>query len=678
MTKRNTLSRAALVALLGIAATSIAAQAQHGGYGGGHGYRGGYGYGGGYGVGIGIMRGLMSAPQPEYRGPIEEPERIVTKKKKTKKKIIETDKNKKKKILDAKKTVPARPSVPLQAGPGMVQPASTSSVAVPAATIPAIVTAPALAAPQNVAPQKVVHLEPGPALAKKSVPLGPGPGQNTVAGKSACDTDPNGTQCALDKANASWADSMKELDACTGKPGAADSVECKAIRAANKAKTISNAKGACATAADKFACQVDLYKKHIATCKTFGDKSAECNATLHAVDDAGGLTTAALSAAKKAIRDEAADKMYKACAGSNPKDPSTRSAECIAAISAAKEAGVMSSMAGGGGGAPKTPTAAAPQTPTAAAQPVTPVNNRNVPVVRGPRAVFNGARNVNVVPVAALPDMFIAGNAFQPNGFVALAQPVCGGVTTEGCALRWQNVATDDGGIVTQCVQYCPRAGGTPVAASAAPAAATRACEVAIFAEGNLAGMNSATTEDQLELAALGWEKQIASIQVKDGTWDFYTEAGFAGETMRLAPGTYGNLGDRWTKQVSSFMCVQPPQNDQVAALMRTASINPPTATDARNAVATAPGGRTCEVAIFAEANLSGLNSATTENQPKLDQIGWAREIASIQVRDGGWEFYAEPNYAGESLRLAPGSFGILGDRWAKKIASFKCTQSPR
>ena len=45
---------------------------------------------------------------------------------------------------------------------------------------------------------------------------------------------------------------------------------------------------------------------------------------------------------------------------------------------------------------------------------------------------------------------------------------------------------------------------------------------------------------------------------MKSGTWDFFTDEDFGGETVRMGPGPYPDLGPDWTKKIGSFMCVQP------------------------------------------------------------------------------------------------------------------------
>ena len=85
-------------------------------------------------------------------------------------------------------------------------------------------------------------------------------------------------------------------------------------------------------------------------------------------------------------------------------------------------------------------------------------------------------------------------------------------------------------------------------------------CEVTIFSEGNFAGTGVTTGEEQPQLSQSGWQNQIASIQVNSGTWDFFNDENFAGQTMRLQPGPYQDLGPEWTKKIGSFQCVQPGQ----------------------------------------------------------------------------------------------------------------------
>ena len=134
--------------------------------------------------------------------------------------------------------------------------------------------------------------------------------------------------------------------------------------------------------------------------------------------------------------------------------------------------------------------------------------------------------------------------------------------------MRWQDVPTDTGAVIPECVAYYPRGKAAPaVAAGAVPgravgaaqpvaAAMAQGCLVDIYAQVAFTGMSSDVAADQPRLSEYGWDKQISSLEVKSGTWDFYSEADYGGQMVRLPPGQYANL-EGWDKQISSFMCTQ-------------------------------------------------------------------------------------------------------------------------
>jgi hypothetical protein len=83
-----------------------------------------------------------------------------------------------------------------------------------------------------------------------------------------------------------------------------------------------------------------------------------------------------------------------------------------------------------------------------------------------------------------------------------------------------------------------------------------------------------------------------------------------------------------------------------------------------------------CEVTIFSEPNLAGQDSTTGDEQPALSQTGWQNAIASIQVKSGVWDFFADENFSGNNMRLRPGSYQNLGPEWTRKINSFMCVMT--
>jgi hypothetical protein len=87
---------------------------------------------------------------------------------------------------------------------------------------------------------------------------------------------------------------------------------------------------------------------------------------------------------------------------------------------------------------------------------------------------------------------------------------------------------------------------------------ASGGCDVAIFSEPNFSGESSETTEAQPNLEDVGWDDAITSVEVRMGVWDFFSEAEFSGEAIRLEPGSYPVLPQDWLNRINSFMCSEP------------------------------------------------------------------------------------------------------------------------
>jgi hypothetical protein len=190
----------------------------------------------------------------------------------------------------------------------------------------------------------------------------------------------------------------------------------------------------------------------------------------------------------------------------------------------------------------------------------TTIRNRRVTTFTGRRFWWHGGWRT-LVGIGLLTPWVLGGIDYYPDGYLAYSQPQCTGYTDDGCALRWQDVAADDGSTIPQCVQFCPRERkGPPPGAQLAPAPLAagqrKGCEVEVFSDKNLQGQSFKTTEDQ-PLLNDQWNKQISSINVIAGTWDFSTEAQYNGDVMRLTPGAYKDLGPNWDDQIGSFQCVQ-------------------------------------------------------------------------------------------------------------------------
>jgi hypothetical protein len=85
--------------------------------------------------------------------------------------------------------------------------------------------------------------------------------------------------------------------------------------------------------------------------------------------------------------------------------------------------------------------------------------------------------------------------------------------------------------------------------------------------------------------------------------------------------------------------------------------------------------GKACEISIFSEPNFGGTNATANEGQPNLGATGWLNQVASVRVASGTWDFFSDPEFTGEMMRLPPGEYPDLGPQWTKHSGSFMCAQ---
>jgi hypothetical protein len=194
--------------------------------------------------------------------------------------------------------------------------------------------------------------------------------------------------------------------------------------------------------------------------------------------------------------------------------------------------------------------------------PVVQRNDRFWPLHKDRKAIwFHGHRHF-FVPVALLGVILLGDSYWYPDGYVSMDGPACTGYTAEGCQLEWRMVDfEDDGGGAPQCVQYCPQTGPPPQQVATLPPpppTQSGACQTTIFSEPNFGGNSAPTGDSQPILSSTGWRNEISSIVVAAGTWDFFADENFGGESLRLTPGTYPRLAPEWARHIGSFMCVEP------------------------------------------------------------------------------------------------------------------------
>jgi hypothetical protein len=194
--------------------------------------------------------------------------------------------------------------------------------------------------------------------------------------------------------------------------------------------------------------------------------------------------------------------------------------------------------------------------------PVIHAQNKFWPILKGPKFIWFAGQRHFFVPVGLLGVVLIGDAYWYPDGYVSIAGPLCSGFTPDGCQLAWRLVDFEDGGSAVQCVQYCRQSGPPPahvVKLPPRPALVENGlCQVVIYGDADFHGLSGATSTSQPILSDTGWKDEISSIQVQSGTWDFFSDENFGGESIRMAAGNYPMLAPEWNRKIGSFMCVEP------------------------------------------------------------------------------------------------------------------------
>ncbi len=60
------------------------------------------------------------------------------------------------------------------------------------------------------------------------------------------------------------------------------------------------------------------------------------------------------------------------------------------------------------------------------------------------------------VALSTLGAIAIDSNEYYPYAYISAPESYCEGLTEDGCELIWQEVQTDEGDVINQCVAYCP------------------------------------------------------------------------------------------------------------------------------------------------------------------------------------------------------------------------------
>jgi hypothetical protein len=84
------------------------------------------------------------------------------------------------------------------------------------------------------------------------------------------------------------------------------------------------------------------------------------------------------------------------------------------------------------------------------------IRGQNYSAWRSGYRIRHGSGWWTFVALSTLGAIAIGSNQYYPYAYLSVPEPYCEGLTEDGCQLMWQEVETIEGGVVNQCVAYCP------------------------------------------------------------------------------------------------------------------------------------------------------------------------------------------------------------------------------
>jgi hypothetical protein len=84
------------------------------------------------------------------------------------------------------------------------------------------------------------------------------------------------------------------------------------------------------------------------------------------------------------------------------------------------------------------------------------IHGQNYSVWRSGYRVRHGGGWRTFVALSTLSAIMIGSNEYYPYAYITAPENYCEGLTEDGCELNWEQVQTEEGDIIDQCVAYCP------------------------------------------------------------------------------------------------------------------------------------------------------------------------------------------------------------------------------
>jgi hypothetical protein len=137
--------------------------------------------------------------------------------------------------------------------------------------------------------------------------------------------------------------------------------------------------------------------------------------------------------------------------------------------------------------------------------------------------------------------------------------------------------------------------------------------------------------------------RDVDSIIVHSGRWEFCARPDFGGKCELLGPGRYSSLREDWRHPIES----------------------------AREVVAIG-GSRTGAIEVYGRPGFRGRTLAFNGDVRNLGRTGLDDRVSSVVVNEGRWELCSDRAFTGHCRVFGPGEYPRLGGRLDDNVASLR------
>lgn len=184
-----------------------------------------------------------------------------------------------------------------------------------------------------------------------------------------------------------------------------------------------------------------------------------------------------------------------------------------------------------------------------------------------------------------------------------------------------------------------------------ATVSAAMAQDIELYDQPRFGGVRLTLSSDTPDVADYGLGGRVASVVVRQGSWEFCTRPQYAGACITVGPGRYAEL--------------PPALRGSLASLRNAAGTNVGTAPVAPPAPPAAPPAATPQapaaLVLYRNAGFSGSTLEVRDAQPSLSRLNFNDTASSLEVRRWRWQLCQHAEYGGECQVFGPGRHALSG-----------------